>query len=303
MSIFSRFFGRKDDSDSPSAGNPPALVSNPDQKDGMSLQVAFAGPLPNQAEALTRALQAYHPSMADARAELDAGNDHWLGLAGWGEHVVRMVGFNAPLPEATVEVCVAPAHYPAEVKAEVRAHASHALLYYTGHDEDPLEQYVAVAAVAGALAEAGGVAVMNEHAHTSLPAGVFTRASLGDESLELLRSLPLTMLYCGFVKYEVEGTEGVWMRTYGADRFGLPDFAALAEGHHQGEFYSNIFNNIMAYLLQSGAEMDAGHTMQIGENAYLKLREPGEPEYFLQGPGRTLVAEIIAEDQINRPDA
>ena len=59
----------------------------------------------------------------------------------------------------------------------------------------------------------------------------------------------------------------------------------------------------MAYLLQSGAEMDAGHTMQIGENAYLKLREPDEPEYFLQGPGRTLVAEIIAEDQINRPDA
>ena len=79
-------------------------------------------------------------------AELDAGGDHWLGLAGWGEHVVRMVGFNAPLPEATVEVCVAPAHYPAEVKAEVRAHASHVLLYYTGHDADPLEQYVAVAA-------------------------------------------------------------------------------------------------------------------------------------------------------------
>ena len=112
MSIFSRFFGRKDDSDSPSAGNPPALVSNPDQKDGMSLQVAFAGPLPNQADALTRALQAYHPSMADARAELDAGGDHWLGLAGWGEHVVRMVGFNAPLPEATVEVCVAPRTTP-----------------------------------------------------------------------------------------------------------------------------------------------------------------------------------------------
>ena len=118
---------------------------------------------------------------------------------------------------------------------------------------------------------------------TSLPAGVFTRASLGDESLELLRSLPLTMLYCGFVKYEVEGTEGVWMRTYGADRFGLPDFAALAEGHHQGEFCSNIFNNIMAYLLQSGAEMDAGHTMQIGENAYLKLREARQASTSCKG--------------------
>ena len=229
MSIISRFFGRKEPAAGQPNAEPAALVSNPDQKDGMSLQVAFAGPLPNQADALTRALQAYHPSMADARAELDTGGDHWLGLAGWGEHVVRLVGFNAPLPEATVEVCVAPAHYPAEVKAEVRAHASHVLLYYTGHDADPLEQYVAVAAVAGALAEAGGVAVMNEHA-TRRCRPACSRAPRSATSLELLRSLPLTMLYCGFVKYEVEGTEGVWMRTYGADRFGLPDFAALAEG-------------------------------------------------------------------------
>ena len=302
MSIISRFFGRKEPAAGQPNAEPAALVSNPDQKDGMSLQVAFAGPLPNQADALTRALQAYHPSMADARRTRYRRRP----LAGPGG-LGRACG-----PLGRLQRAAARGHgrglrgagaLPAEVKAEVRAHASHVLLYYTGHDADPLEQYVAVAAVAGALAEAGGVAVMNEHAHTSLPAGVFTRASLGDESLELLRSLPLTMLYCGFVKYEVEGTEGVWMRTYGADRFGLPDFAALAEGHHQGEFYSNIFNNIMAYLLQSGAEMDAGHTMQIGENAYLKLREPDEPEYFLQGPGRTLVAEIIAEDQINRPDA
>ena len=302
MSIISRFFGRKEPAAGQPNAEPAALVSNPDQKDGMSLQVAFAGPLPNQADALTRALQAYHPSMADARAELDTGGDHWLGLAGWGEHVVRLVGFNAPLPEATVEVCVAPAHYPAEVKAEVRAHASHVLLYYTGHDADPLEQYVAVAAVAGALAEAGGVAVMNEHAHTSLPAGVFTRASLGDEpGAAALAAADHAVLRLR----EIRG--GRHRRRVDADLRRRPLRPArlrrAGRGHHQGEFYSNIFNNIMAYLLQSGAEMDAGHTMQIGENAYLKLREPDEPEYFLQGPGRTLVAEIIAEDQINRPDA
>jgi len=77
----------------------------------------------------------------------------------------------------------------------------------------------------------------------------------------------------------------------------------LADGHHQGEEYSGMFNNIMAYMLDSGAELAAGHTMQIGENRYMKLREPQEAEYYLQGPGPVLVAEIIDASQINQPEA
>lgn len=90
--------------------------------------------------------------------------------------------------------------------------------------------------VAGALSSMGAVAVLNESAHTSLPAGVFKSQELGKHSLEILREgFPLTSLFCGFVKYEVEDIEGVWMRTYGADCFGLPDFAAHAQGHHEGQ--------------------------------------------------------------------
>lgn len=298
MSIFSRFFGR-----SVSPGESAALTANPDIEHPLSLQVVFAAPLAVQADALAAALRAYHPDMRQARAEIEPDMPQLLGMVGWGKHVVRLVGFDAPLPHDALEVCVAPAHYPAPVKEQVRAHVSHVLLYYAGFDEDPLEQYVAMAAVAGALGRFNAVAVLNEHAHTSLPAGVFTDDSLGDESLEVLRTLPLTMLYCGFVKYEVDGVQGVWMRTYGGDRFGLPDFAVLADGHHQGEEYSNMFNNIMAYMLDSGAELAAGHTMQIGEHSYMKLREPQEAEYYLQGPGPVLVAEIIDASQINAPEA
>lgn len=297
MSLISRFFGRNE---SPAAA---ALTANPAIEDPLSLQVVFSAPLALTADALTTALRAYHPDMRQARAEIEPDMPELLAMVGWGKHVVRLVGFNAPYPQESMEACVAPAHYPADVKAQVRAHVSHVLLYYAGFEEDTLEQYVALAAVAGALSDFNGVAVLNEHAHTSLPAGVFTRESMGDESLDVLRSLPLTMLYCGFVKYEVEGTEGVWMRTYGADAFGLPDFAALAEGRHEGELYSGMFNNIMAYLLDSGAELAAGHTMQIGETSYMKLREPAESEYFLHGPGTVLVAEIIDASQINQPDA
>lgn len=300
MSLISRFFGRKE---SPEAEANAALTANSAIEDPLSLQVVFSAPLALKADALTAALRAYHPDMRQARAEIEPDMPELLAMVGWGKHIVRLVGFNAPYPQESIEACVAPAHYPADVKAQVRAHVSHVLLYYAGFEEDTREQYVALAAVAGALTDFNAVAVLNEHAHTSLPAGVFTRESMGDESLDLLRSLPLTMLYCGFVKYEVEGVQGVWMRTYGGDAFGLPDFAALADGHHQGEQYSGMFNNIMAYLLDSGAELAAGHTMQIGETRYMKLREPAESEYFLHGPGTVLVAEIIDASQINQPEA
>jgi len=92
--------------------------------------------------------------------------------------------------------------------------------------------------------------------------------------------------------------QGVWMRTYGSDAFGLPDFAALATGHHEGQRYMDIFNNVLGYLIQSGAQMEAGHTMQIGETEFMRLREPAEAEYYLQGPGPVLVAEIIAASEV-----
>lgn len=296
MSIFSRFFGRNEES-----ADSAALLANPDIAQPLSLQVLFAEPLAITEAALADALRAYHPTMAKARAEIAPNMPEFLGMAGWDKHVVRLVGFNAPYPKDALEACVAPSHYPAAMKDEVRAHASHIILYYAGFETDPLEQYVALAAVAGALTGFKALAVLNEHAHTSLPAGVFAAESLGEETMDLLRTLPLNMLYCGFVKYEVEGVQGVWMRTYGGDAFGLPDFAALAAGHDEGEVYSTTFNNIMSYMLESGAELAAGHTMQIGEDAYMKLREPAKEEYFLDGPGQVLVAEIISADQINTP--
>lgn len=295
MSLISRFFGRKEEPE-----NPAALVAASDIENPLSVTVVFDGPLQVDIASLTAALRAYHPSMKQARVETEPTLEQVFGLAGWGKHVVRLVGFDAPYPSDALEACVAPAHYGQDLKQQVRASRSHVILYYAGHETNPLDQYVALAAVAGALAEQNGLAVLNEHAHTSLPAGVFDAKELGEDSLEVLRGIPLNLFFCGFVKYEVEGVEGVWMRTYGADVFGLPDFAALAEGHHEGERYSGIFNNVMHYLLESGARMHAGETMQVGSETFMKLREPLEHEYYLQGPAPVLVAELISADQINR---
>jgi hypothetical protein len=115
MNLFSRFLGRKDVNDLARR----RLVANPDIKKPLSLQVLFADPHRLDADRLLNTLKAYHPTMSEARCEIDvelSQQGTLLGMLGWGKHVVRLVGFNAPMPAAAVETCVAPSHYPKELK-------------------------------------------------------------------------------------------------------------------------------------------------------------------------------------------
>lgn len=299
MSIFSRFFGRSDSSASRQNSGP--LIANPAIEHPLCLQVLFPVAVEWSSERVTEALRTYHRSLSGARCELDpilAAEGKAFGLAGWGPHIVRLIGFDAPMPSAAVESCVAPAHYPQDLKARARAHQSHVLLYYVGNETAALEHYVALATVAGALAKLGGMVVLNESAHTSFPLAALAPEPGGDDILELLRTLPLCILYCGFVKHDVEGVPGVWMRTYGCPMLGLPDLAAHADGHHEGERYFGMFENVLGYLRQSEARLSAGHTMQIGQDEYLRARYPAPEESFLQSQGELLILEIIPASRI-----
>lgn len=292
MAFIDRFLGRKDQ---PAGAGELHKPASP----GIGLAALFAGPLPMDQRRLAVAIQRHHASLQRATVEVGVATPeaHALALVGWGAQQVRIVAFNQPIPPEVLEVCVAPAHYGAEQKAQARAHQSHALLYYSGQESEVLAQYQALALIAGAFASLGCVAILNEAAHTSVPGSFFKGEG---DALQLVQSLPLLMLYCGFVKYEVEGTDGVWMRTYGNQLFGLPNFARLSAGHHQGTETMETFTNIMMYMLKSGAKMAPGHTMQVGNDLFMKLRAPTAAEYFLRDGQPMLVAELIRQSQINR---
>lgn len=301
MGIISRFFGRKD---ADSLVSSP-LVANPQLKDPLSLELLFLQPPELDNQRLSEALYKTDKSLSKAMVELDSeltAQGTPLGLIGWGKHVVQLVGFSAPMPSEALERCLEPSHYGAEQKELARSHQAYIILYYAGYETEPLEQYVALGLVAGALARLGAVTVVNETAHTTLPAAIFTDDAFDlDLSSFLREGLPLLMLFCGFVKYEVEGVQGVWMRTYGVYHLGQPDLALLADGHQQGQQTMDMFSNILSYLIESKAQIAADHTMQIGENAYLRLRLPQENEYFLDSKGDIFVSEIISADEINQP--
>jgi hypothetical protein len=297
MSMFSRFFGKRNDDDL-SVGQ---LVANPKSEPLIGLDVLFANKPKLNSQNLSSAMRTFHSSMRSAKAEIDpalAAEGKFLGLVGWGKHVIRLVGFDLPMPKDATEACIAPAHYPQDLKQRAREHQAHLLLYYAGSEDSILEQYVALAAFSGVLARLGAIVVLNEAAHTSFPADALTGDRVDGDIIELLRTLPLLILYCGFVKCEVERVPGVWMRTYGCHLFGLPDFAAHAPGHDHGQRFFDTFENVLAYLRNSGSKLASGHTAQVGPNDYLRFRAPTADERFLDSEREIFVAEIISADDV-----
>jgi hypothetical protein len=302
--LLDRFFGKG----VPRIGGP--AVANPRLTDPVGLQLLFDGPLELDAHEVTKALRDYHPDTAEATAELFAVpppekpaphgiEPSVMGLLAWDRHVVKLVGFATPMPADAVKACVQPAHFPPDFKKIAYEHKSHVMLYYAGYDHAPLEQYVALAAAAGAVAYFGASFVLNETGRTAVPAAVLhPHEEDNGDMLASLRKFPLPFLYCGFVKLEVEGTPGVWMRTYGCHRFKLPDFAFHAPGHEAGSVTFEWFCNLLAYLHHTGKQFAPGDTMRVGEADYLRLRPRAQEEWYLESEGEMLVAERISASEI-----
>jgi hypothetical protein len=305
MDFQDRFFGKG----TPQPGGPP--VANPLQMDPPSFQLLYSMPLQIDADALTLALRDYHTELADAVAEIVAlpappeapngpgGPSGLMGLIGWQRHVIKVVGFNAPMPATVVDRCVQGAHYDPELKELAHRHAAHILLYYAGYESDILEQHVALAAAAAALTRFDALIAMNETARSSIPApALLPHEEDGGDTLQAMRTLPLPFFYAGFLKLEVEGEPGIWMRTYGCHIFKLPDLAIRSEGHHQGTAAFNLFSNMLVYLKNEGRSFAVGDTVGIGEGIFLRMRDRTPEEWFLESEGPLFVLEPASADEV-----
>ena len=281
MSLFARLFGKK------------SKAENTNIKQSIGLSVVFKGSLNFDKDKLLDKLRFLDSSITNVDYETPAGDleQGVFALVSWGKHVVRLIGFNTPFPADVLETCVAPAHYSQDIKDQIRKNDSHVILYYKGNDEDVLEQYLALSRLAACFDEFNALAVINENAHSSLPTNVLSDLLSDENSAKSLCDC-LPLFFCGFVKYILEDAKGVWMRTYNADAFGMPDFAVLANNHDEGSYYFDMFGNILSYLRQSGATMNPGDTMEIGDNKMLSLRAPQKDEYFLKDKGNVLVVEM-----------
>jgi hypothetical protein len=297
MDIQDRFFGR-------GTSAPGVPVANPKLDDPPGLVLLFPAPPGLDAGAIAASLREYHPELAAVTVELQqlppqpGQPPATIGLIAWGPHVVKLVVADTRAPEPVIEQCVQPAHYDPAIKEQAYRHAAHVRLFYAGYEPDRLERHVARAAAAAGLVPLGAVAVLNEAGRTSVPAvALLPHPDDPGDTMQTLRSFPIPLLYAGFVKLEVEGESGVWMRTYGCSAVGLPDFSLRAEAHSQGSAVFNLFANMLAHLRETGEKFAAGDSLSVGEGMYLRLRSPNPAEWFLESDGRMLVAEPITAEE------
>jgi hypothetical protein len=281
------------------ATNAAPEAASPETQARTSLQVLYAKPFDFDENKFTCALHAYDPALKEARlSSVAASKEASMWEVSWGVHQVQVVTFGMPMPAEPVAACIQPAHYDQDTKARAYAHKAHSLLFYRGQSADVAQQYVSLALVAGVLCDQDAVVVLNETARTSVPSSLFTGQY--DQSFsELFGSMPPLFLFAGFVKYNLEGVAGVWMRTHGLEVWGLQNLATHVESHAQGSQIFDIFSNVADYMIDKGPILCAGHTMQVGEDIYLKLRDPNAEEAFLGSKEDVMIAEFIRADQSN----
>ncbi len=302
MDIKARFFGRGISQ----AGMPP--VANSRLTDPPVLGLLFAKPFEFDVEMLTKYLHEYHEELSSATAELQfmppqPGTDPnaptaLIGLIAWGRHVVKVVGYNNVMAFEVVDKCVRPGHYDPALKEEAYGHAAHVTLFYAGYDPDPIEQYVVLSATAAAFTRFGALVVLNEAGRTSIPAmALLPHVEDDGNILHTLRTFPIPMLYAGFVKLEIDGLPGIWMRTYGCPQLGLSDLAFYAETHGKGVATFNLFAELLAHLRETNNPFAPGDLLNVGEGMNLRVRERTADEWFLESNGQLLVVEPVAGEE------
>lgn len=275
-----------------------AAVPNPP-----SFQVLLADLTELNADALATALREYHSELSEARVELVPASaapnavagvgppPAVLGLASWGEHAVKLVACDAPMPSGAVESCLRPALLPPDFKDRARRHRAHVLLYYAGRSADPLEQLVALGCVAGVFAHFGSLAILNEEARAAIAGFALTADDDGEDMLATLRALPVPFLYGGFVKMELSDVPGVWIRTFACPRLGLPNLALHAPVHADGERIFHLFGGVLGYLRETGVAFEPGELVRIDDDRHLRVRKPEPREWWLDSDGPIWVLE------------
>ena len=293
MGLFARLFRRGDNEiqQSDDIFVPNSSIENP-----LSLIVLFNGKLSFNQHKLLKTLRKIDSSMKNISLQssieqiADGADIH----AVFGKHIIKIVCFNSPCSAEILEPCIESSQKRQDFRQQVYHHQSHIMLYYVGFEEDLVEQYVALTQFAVGFEHSDMCALINAKAHQILATHVASALATEQKGVYLLRNC-LPLFFIGFEEFNVDHFDGIWMRTYGADAFGFPDFAILANSYEDGEKYMNMFNNLLLSLRDSGAMIRAGHTTEDTEGKKMLLRNPLVQESFLQNGGMVLVMEYFVE--------
>src|SRR5262245_60309510 len=261
--------------------------------DPLRLAVDFERLPPFDGARLGRAIRDVDKKLADARAEIisEALDATTHGLAGWGtDEIVHVDGSGGALPDlAAFDDNVKYAPLDPKLVTAARAGQGHIVLTYVGRTPGADIQMLALEVVAAALVTLPGAQlVRNPEARNALSAARVRAAS--KQGLDGLRSLPRLSLACGIGLLPIPGRTGLWGRTFGAKRYGLPDLARRVDGPDDRMPLIRLFTAVHDYIAASKATIRPGGHLDAG-SAHLVARAPRPEEHWLTATGDLLVLE------------
>lgn len=285
MNLWNRLRGQPPASQAPIAASTEAVPS-PAGQESMSLIMLF-DTLPRLEQPVIE--RGLHVSGGVGQAvQLSAefvenGNLH--AIVGFGEHRLRLVGFDLPAPGSAVEQAIDCAPWPQGAKQPLRSHRAHVLVAYLDGSADPTEQLIAVLRLAATFGDSGLLGVVDSAAWNCIPAHALGDIARPDMLDVCRRALPVGIC-TGFVKF-FKGQDEVWFCSKGLHRWGVGDFALLGK-LSQAQETSELFGALFDYVRESRPVLRPGHTAQFG-NLQLRFDRVTEYAEFLQGPLGTLV--------------
>ncbi|MBA3870756.1 MAG: DUF4261 domain-containing protein [Anaerolineae bacterium] len=212
-----------------------------------------------------------------------------------GSHNIQLVGIAAPYPD--LGNILQSAHLRPDQKQVLSGHRAHVICYYQQLDTSGVDQFIALYSLAFALRKYNLRGVANPLTWMCQSVDMLP-SLLTSGFLESFKESPAAsmMLWLGFIRFHKSNTT-VWFATKGSPLFGVPDFAYLGKSS-ENEAVLDMFGDVFTYIYRSGAKLGVGHTMQLGENSYLRFSNVTEYADYLGD--KTLVIEKISASNINK---
>lgn len=300
MGFFDRIFGRKSRTARRWAADAGVGADNP------GLLVLLNAPPVLDAAAVGRALNRIEPCRGDPKftsrlAQDDQPDDRHVvyGTFEFDGHTVDVIGLDVPVPQPILDKTVAASHWTGAGREAMEKHTAHYVLIHQGGGPSTLERMIALYKLAAALGGPSLAGVLHEAAWSCAPAAV-VREFENPEFLRACRDQVPPILFTGFLKFLAD--DGTWFATKGHHVFGAPDFVMQGTAADKPSDVLDLFMNIFLYVISADRELQAGHTMQIAEEIFLRFGEVPAGNIHraaLMGAGRTLLITRIGKHDIN----
>lgn len=212
------------------------------------------------------------------------------------DEVFELVGMDAPLPQHIIDYTIGCAYGTPEELEQMRNHKYHILVFYRGESNDRMVIFNAYKKLAYAFIEQGLLCVANPYSWNVIGANLI-KGMIEDEETKAFAETPAMMIWRSFIKIPYK--DGVWFVTKGNNLFGISEYAYFGKFEEMQEVY-DIFENIFNYVYETKGVIEAGDTMQIEEDTFLRFRTVYELAEQLNGETvGTLVIEKVSEAEIN----